>query len=442
MRIVLVIISLLALNVSWACKSCAKGFYDWQKSTLDIHHTYLEEAFNLTKNTVGFTAPVSGRAYGYISLGMYEVTVDFLPKLQSLEGQLNGYNRNTTYDDNRAPIEIAANEADFQLLKYFYRAMPPSNLQRLEQIHDSINNNYKKIYKKKMRLAGIDYGKKVAQDIINWSKTDGADEGFDNNYPEDFVPPSCESCWTKTFPGYLSSLLPYWGTNRPMLTTSQDVANGMNIFDFSTDSLSVMYNEALQVLNNSKDTDNKYEIIAEYWDDGAGYSGTPSGHFFTIAIQFAKVQKISLTDAMELYAKLGVAINEAFISAFHLKYKFNFIRPITYIHQHIDPRFNTRLASPPFPEYPSGHSFQSGAATEVMKSVFGDTLTIVDSTNAFRHDIDGAPRTYSSFTEMSEEISISRLYGGIHFRKTLDNSLMYGRKIGVHVAEKLKCRID
>ena len=184
----------------------------------------------------------------------------------------------------------------------------------------------------------------------------------------------------------------------------------------------------------------EYEIIAEYWDDGAGYSGTPTGHFFTIANQIAGQQNLKLDQAMELYVKLGVAVNEAFIAAFRLKYKYNFIRPFTYIHRLIDSKFNTRIASPPFPEFPSGHSFQSGAATEIMKSIFGDSLTIVDSTNIDRVDIDGTPRTFSSFTEMSEEVSISRLYGGIHFLKSLDESLKYGRKIGKYVATELKCR--
>ncbi|MDB3907860.1 phosphatidic acid phosphatase, partial [Crocinitomicaceae bacterium] len=77
---------------------------------------------------------------------------------------------------------------------------------------------------------------------------------------------------------------------------------------------------------------------------------------------------------------------------------------------------------------------------EVMKSIFGDVLTFTDSTNFSRTDIDGTPRTYDSFTEMSEEISISRFYGGIHFLRTLNESLTYGRKIGEFVATELQCR--
>ena len=39
---------------------------------------------------------------------------------------------------------------------------------------------------------------------------------------------------------------------------------------------------------------------------------------------------------------------------------------------------------------------------------------------------------------MSEDISSSRFYGGIHFLYTLDTSLAYGRKIGLNTVAMLK----
>tara|TARA_R110002072_G_scaffold282761_2_gene445932 strand:- start:30701 stop:32023 length:1323 start_codon:yes stop_codon:yes gene_type:complete len=404
-----------------------------------VHRQWLEEAYILTKNTVGFTAPVSGRAYSYLAIGMYESTVEITPELQSIHSQLDGYDRNT-WNDNELDYRLVANSVDYELIQYLYRAMPQSNRERVVSIVDSIENKYAKDCSKKVRKNSIAYGKKLAIEILEWSKKDGGDTGFRNNFPEEFEPPYCPSCWIKTVPGYLPSLLPYWGENKQMLKESNVTTDSCVVFEFSEDSSSFMYHEAMRVLENSKLKDPEYEIIAEYWDDGAGYSGTPTGHFFTIANQIAGQQNLKLDQAMELYVKLGVAVNEAFIAAFRLKYKYNFIRPITYIHRLIDSKFNTRIASPPFPEFPSGHSFQSGAATEIMKSIFGDSLTIVDSTNIDRVDIDGTPRTFSSFTEMSEEVSISRLYGGIHFLKSLDESLKYGRKIGKYVATELKCR--
>lgn len=404
---------------------------------LNIHNTYLSTAFDLTKNCVGFSAPVSGRAYGYISVGMYEATVDFLPTKISLQKQLNGYTRNVEVPE-KVNWALAVNAADYQLLSYFYRNMPPTQKERLDSLYTYQKKEYASKVRKKTVKASELYGQEIANGIIEWSKTDGAENGHLNNFPEDFEIVKCESCWERTFPGYLPALTPHWGNNRPMLKQSPDVYKNMEIFDFDTDSASVMYKEAAAVYQNAMNENPEYEIIAEYWDDAAGYSGTPSGHFFTIASSVVASSELELEQAVQLYATLGVAINDAFIGSFYLKYKFNFIRPITYIHRYIEPQFNSRLASPPFPEYPSGHSFQSGAATEVMKSIFGDTTIIVDETNKNRNDIDGSPRTYQSFTEMSEEISISRFYGGIHFLKTLNNSLDYGRRIGQYVLATLK----
>lgn len=436
MRYYLTFVLLMIFGVTTAQKKPTTTNHSY----LDIHNAYLKEAFVLTKNCVGFSAPISGRAYGYLAVGMYEASVP-LTGLQSLEGQLNAFHPSrTVVDSSELQWGLVLNESNYQIMAYLHRGMPPSNRERLDLLHDSISKHYARRTKKKMRMRSIAYGQAIANDIITWSKSDGGDEGYLNNFPEDFEPKECPSCWEKTFPGYLSALVPYWGDNRPMLPSALATVQDMEIFPFSTDSSSVMFQEAWAVYENSQRDDPEFEVIAEYWNDGAGRSGTPAGHFFTLARNIAIQEQLDLDKALELYAKLGIAINDAFIASFQLKYKFNFIRPITYIHRHIDSQFNSRLSSPPFPEYPSGHSLQSGAATEVMKSIFGDALMFTDVTNASRTDINGSPRSYTSFTEMSEEISVSRFYGGIHFMKTLDESLKYGRKIGISVATSIQCR--
>jgi membrane-associated phospholipid phosphatase len=88
------------------------------------------------------------------------------------------------------------------------------------------------------------------------------------------------------------------------------------------------------------------------------------------------------------------------------------------------------LATPPFPEYPSGHSVQSAAAATVLAELFGDTLTFMDYT----HDARGlTPRIFHSFTAFAEEAALSRLYGGIHYRSAIERGLEQGRCIGGRV---------
>jgi membrane-associated phospholipid phosphatase len=85
------------------------------------------------------------------------------------------------------------------------------------------------------------------------------------------------------------------------------------------------------------------------------------------------------------------------------------------------------LITPPFPEYPSGHSTQSGAAAAVLTAAFGDGFAFADAS----HEEDGLPvRHFASFWEAAEEAGISRLYGGIHFRSAIARGLDQGRCVG------------
>ena len=268
---------------------------DTHRNCLRIHQNYIEKAFELTKNCVGFSAPVSGRAYGYISVGMYEATVDLLQNKKSLVGQLNGYERDVELPAS-LNWEIAVNAADYHLINYFYRNMPPSQKANLDSLYNTQKTFFSKRVNHKTRRASEAYGVQIANAIINWSKTDGAENGHLQNFSENFEIIKCESCWVRTFPGYLPALTPYWGNNRPMLRETPEVYSEMKIFNFDTVPGSKMYQEALKVYRNGIDSNVIYEKIAEYWDDGVGYSGTPSGHFFTIAQNISKTESLKLAD--------------------------------------------------------------------------------------------------------------------------------------------------
>ncbi len=423
------------------CASFGNAQKETEQKCMNIHNRYLDEIFQLTRNCVGFSAPVSARAYSYFSIGMYESTVELFSELNSLDGQLVGYQRTKWSEDTSDYYwPLVVNSVNFELSNYLYRIMPPDNLKKLNTLSDSVVRVESTQCSKDKAQKSTNYGKQIAVEIINWSKGDGADNAFYENYPESYEPPKCLACWTKTTPGYLPSLLPFWGNNRTMFSGSHQLVSDFEVLEFTKDSTSLIYKDALEVLSIGLDKNPEYEIIAEYWDDGPGYSGTPPGHFFCMAKQLIGQKNLRVDQTLELYAKLGIALNESFITCWRLKFTHNFIRPITYIHRYIASHFNTRIDTPSFPESPSGHSFQSGAGAEVLISFFGNEIQFIDSTNFYRNDIDGSPRSFSSITQLSKEISNSRLYGGIHFRTTLNTSLSYGRKVGQYVLHNLKLR--
>ena len=170
--------------------------------------------------------------------------------------------------------------------------------------------------------------------------------------------------------------------------------------------------------------------IARFWADPPGSTFTPAGHSIQLLCQVIQQKHLALDSTAIAYAKCGIALNDAFIACWKTKYQYNYIRPITYIRKHIRKDWLSFITTPSFPEYPSGHSVQSGAMAEVMSSLFGNNYSFTDYSN----DTLGYPaRHYSSFRECAHEAAMSRLYGGIHYRFSIENGLVQGRKIGERV---------
>ncbi|MGB5781699.1 MAG: vanadium-dependent haloperoxidase, partial [Eudoraea sp.] len=128
------------------------------------------------------------------------------------------------------------------------------------------------------------------------------------------------------------------------------------------------------------------------------------------------------------------AIADAFISCWDEKYRSNLIRPETLINEHIDENWKPVLQTPPFPEYTSGHSVVSGAAATALTEIFGDNFDFADDTEVAY----GLPvRSFNSFNEAADEAAISRMYGGIHYRKAVAVGVKQGRDLGKFVLENL-----
>lgn len=415
-----------------------------KKSTQDralcqsIHEDWLTEALELTKQTPGYSAPVAARTFAYFSIGMYESCLELLTQNQSLNGQLNDWNR-TTWKSNYETLSspLVANEVNHILIRYFYVNMPPASSEKVKSLHIQWKLELQKKVKLATLVKSIDYAEKLAAEIIAWSRKDGADNCWNKNFPTDFQEKKCPGCWTKTQPGFESALQPFWGNNRTFLTSNTLQCQELQPLPFSTDPNSAFYLENLKLVDFYKTITTEQKNTAKYWDDAPGVSGTPVGHLFSIALQAARDHQLDLNKELELFVTLCIAINDAVIESWRLKYAFSAIRPITYIQQFIDPKFNTAIPTPPFPEFPSGHSFQSGTSSEIFNHFFNLREPITDRTNEKRTDIPGSARSFQNFTVMSEEMSQSRFYGGIHYDYTLKQSLIYGRKIGQNTLQNL-----
>ena len=97
---------------------------------------------------------------------------------------------------------------------------------------------------------------------------------------------------------------------------------------------------------------------------------TPGAHWIGIVKIAAKKTNANLMQTVNAYTKTSLAIADAFISCWDEKYRTNLIRPETLINQNIDADWLPILQTPPFPEYTSGHSVVSGAASVVLTALF------------------------------------------------------------------------
>ena len=161
--------------------------------------------------------------------------------------------------------------------------------------------------------------------------------------------------------------------------------------------------------------------IALFWADGAG-TETPPGHWMRIARTVSAAQGLSLEQNARLFALLGMAAADAAIVCWDCKYTINFWRPITAIREAdtdnnpattADPAWTSFIATPPFPEYTSGHSTFSRSAATVLAKFFGtDALSFTIGSDA----LPGITRSFPGFSAAADESGISRIYGGIHFQ--------------------------
>jgi hypothetical protein len=199
---------------------------------------------------------------------------------------------------------------------------------------------------------------------------------------------------------------------------------------YSEDPDSAFYAEAMEVHDTTQSLTPEQEQIALFWADNGGETSTPVGHSVSILAQILEQENATLALAAEAYAKMGIAVADAIIGCWQSKFEYNLLRPVTYIQAVEDENWMPLLNTPPFPEYPSGHSVQSGAAAEVLTELFGEDYAFTDHT----HDERGfTPREFASFSEFAAEAALSRLYGGIHFRAAIEQGLVQGECIGQQV---------
>ena len=399
----------------------------------EVLRTWYQLVLELVRHTPTYSPPVASRSFAYLGVTAFEAVATGSPDMQSLAGQLNGLKpvpqreAGKTYDE-----AVVLHSAMAFAAQNFFENTGPTGQRALASLEAKLRSEATAGLPADVAVRSEEYGRAVAEHVLTWSSDDGGaviqNMGFPLEYeltigPANWVP-------TNVIAQQQKPLLPSWGKNRTFAMPDGAACKLPAPPEYSEDKTSRFYKEALEVFETKRDLSPEQRAIARFWSDDPMLSPTPPGHWISIALQIFERDKVPLDKSVDVLARLGIAEADAFIGCWNVKFQYDLLRPVTYIRRTIDPKWESLINTPPFPEYPSGHSTQSGAAAVVLTSMFGENFAFEDAT----HARDGIkPRAFPSFWAAAEEAGISRLYGGIHYRAAIERGLEQGRCVGAFV---------
>jgi hypothetical protein len=426
---------------------------------------------------------VASRLFAYSSIGLYAGLAAAEPSLPSLEDRLNGLpklprgERGLKYDPSLTLIATQRTLID----SLFQDGLPTTRV-ALARLADSLTTARVALGVGTAEQArSEELGRRTAFALLAWSHGDG----FDSTRGMKYVVPVGRGLWvndstettyaTQTLSGISNVVIPsnptnaagggyvsdrglildrqkaagpsrlaaanmagvtepYWGYNRTFALQSWDECPSMPAPAYDETPGTPLYEEAKKVYEVRRDLTPEQRLIALYWADNGGESGTPAGHWLSIAGQLISERNLTAEQAAWTLAATGAAMADAFIAAWGYKFKLNVVRPRTFIRATMDRNWEPAIPTPPFPEFLSGHSTVSAAAAATLTGTLG-VVPFDDSTSV---QIGHPVRHFDSFRAAADEAGLSRVYGGIHYPM----ANVAGAELGRCVAAKVLGRFD
>lgn len=381
----------------------------------------------------GLTPPNAARNYAFCAIAMYEAVASTSSALRSLSGQVSGLAGLPSTPRGRLDAPAVLTGAAATVTKVlFARASEASQNLLAGTYAEQVSARYSAGVPRGLTATSLEHGRRIGEVITRWISGDG----YSGIIGRAYVPPVGPDKWQSTPPNFGTAIEPYWSEVRPMILREAAEVVPSDHIPFSDVAGSPFWEQADEVYQIGKALTDEQRGIARFWTDNPLLSGLPSGHWMLIVAQVAEQHRLGLERTVEAYAKLGVTLHDAFLNCWTWKYRINLLRPVTYVRSYIDPGWITFVNTPQFPEYTSGHSVASRAASTVLTDVLGE-LAFVDDSHADR----GMPaRRFASFTAAADEAAQSRLYGGIHFPMGVERGKAQGDEVGALVVARLRTR--
>ncbi|MBB1285396.1 vanadium-dependent haloperoxidase [Flavisolibacter sp. BT320] len=393
-----------------------------------------------------FSPVVASRNYAYANIAAYECVAAGDSSYQSLSGQIRHL--------PTMPKPEAGKKIDYRLasllsfVKVGNAVTFPEGV--LMDYYNELKNGADSAgMPDDVLQATVAFSDTIVATVMKWSKGDNYAQ---TRSSEKFTVRQEDGRWIPTPPMYSQALEPHWCTIRPLMLDSatQFLPAAPPTFDMK-DSTSAYCREVMEVKRTIENLTDEQKHIADFFDDNpfnlhvtghvmyATKKFSPPGHWMNIVGIAAQKSGADFNRTVAAYTETAIALFDGFIACWKAKYQFNTVRPETVINKVLDPSWQPYLQTPPFPSYVSGHSVISNAAAEVMSRHFGDNFAFTDSSE---REFGISDRSFKSFREAALEASMSRLYGGIHFRSDLERGNEVGQRIGQHIVQNLRIRTE
>ena len=278
---------------------------------------------------------------------------------------------------------------------------------------------------------GRDWGEEVAMEVLAWRAADG------------LVPPappflggSNPGEWRPTPPGLLPGLVPTMATTLPFIIEqpwSFRSPTGPPLLTSAAYATGVNEIQSVGAINSSTRTADQTEA-ARFW------AGTANSFWNRAAASASRAHHLTLSENARLFAVLNVAQADAIISCWDSKYYFVFWRPITAIREAntdsnpdttADPAWTPLLITPNYPDYDSGHQSISRSSATVLIAYFGDATPL----EGFSEGLPGVTRHWANYTAAADEAMMARIWSGIHFRFTMEETRDRARALANYVLQ-------
>ena len=396
--------------------------------------SWLTLALRLVRTTPPAAASTFGRPFAYAGVAGYEAAVPGMAGYRSLAGQLNGLAGLPTPDPAQ-PYNwaLSANAALAASNRSLFANASAANLAALDSLEAANRVAYQGSLGAEAAARSVAFGQRVAAAVGAWASADG----HANATP--YTAPAGPGLWVPTPPQFGPAVFPHWGSNRPLVAGSGAGADPGPPLAYDTAPGSPFYSMAAEVLAVAQARTPEQTAIALFWNDVPnGRSFTPPGHWVSILGQVLSRENPGLDRALFAQAKLGICLHDALVSSMQTKFTYNVLRPVTYVRATLgQPAWLPLIPTPAFPEYSANHAALSAAAAEALTEVFGPDYAFIDQSYV---PFGVAARSYASFEQAAGEAGLSRLYGGIHYRASVEKGLVQGKKVALNVDAQVRFR--